>query len=62
MSWLSYILIFGVLAAFGASVVWALWWAMKGGQFSNFQRGAKSIFDDDEPVGARTDAFPDTRH
>lgn len=55
----SYILIFGMLGALSASVVWGLWWALKGGQFSNFQKGAASIFDGDEPVGQSTDTFPD---
>jgi nitrogen fixation-related uncharacterized protein len=58
MSAIGYILIFGVLAALGASVVWALWWAFRGGQMSNFQKGAESIFDADEPIGRPTDAFP----
>ncbi len=59
MSVLSYILIFGLLTFFGASVVWGLWWAVRAGQFSNFQQGAVSIFDDEEPQGFRTDGFPD---
>lgn len=59
MNGIGYILVFGVIAALSASCVWALWWAMKGGQFSNFAQGAVSIFDDDEPEGMRTDAFPD---
>lgn len=54
-----YLLVFGILAVFGVMVVWALWWAIRGGQFSDFQKGATSIFDPDEPLGTRTDAFPD---
>ena len=54
-----YILVFGLLGVFGVSVVWALWWAMKGGQFSDVARGALSIFDADEPEGQPTDRFPD---
>lgn len=54
-----YILVFGILALFGVMVVWALWWAIRGGQFSNFQQGATSIFDEDEPMGTMTDAFPE---
>jgi cbb3-type cytochrome oxidase maturation protein len=57
-----YILVFGILALFGVMVVWALWWAIRGGQFSDFQKGATSIFDDDEPLGKLTDAFPDRKH
>lgn len=59
MTALAYVLIFGLLAAFSVSVVWALWWALRGGQFSNFQKGARSIFDQEEPEGRRTDGFPD---
>lgn len=53
-----YILVFGLIAVFSASVIWGLWWALRGGQFSNFQQGATSIFDEDEPVGRPTDQFP----
>lgn len=58
MSLVAYVMIFGLLAAFSASSVWALWWALKGGQFSEFQKGAKTIFDADEPIGQPTDQFP----
>ena len=61
MNIVTYIFLFGLIIAFSASVIWALWWAMRGGQFSNFQRGATSIFDDEEPIGRRTDAFPEER-
>jgi len=54
-----YVIVFGMLAVFGGTVIWSLWWAIRGGQFSDFQRGAVSIFDDDEPVGQVTDVFPD---
>jgi len=53
-----YLLVFGAISLFAGSVIWALWWALRGGQLSNFQRGAASIFDDDEPIGQMTDAFP----
>lgn len=58
MTAISYILVFGLLAALSASAVWGLWWALKTGQFSSFQKGANSIFDANEPIGAPTDAFP----
>ena len=58
MEWTYYLLVFGILGVFGVMVVWALWWAIRGGQFSNFQEGATSIFDDDEPLGKMTDRFP----
>ena len=58
MEWTYYLLVFGILGVFGAMVVWALWWAIRGGQFSDFQKGATSIFDEDEPLGQVTDRFP----
>lgn len=61
MTLVSYILVFGLLGAFAVTVIWALWWAIRGGQMSDFQRGATSIFDEDEPVGRPTDAFPPSR-
>ena len=61
MSVVAYILIFGLLAAFSASAIWGLWWAMKTGQFAQFQKGAASIFDDEEPIGFVTDVFPETK-
>jgi cbb3-type cytochrome oxidase maturation protein len=54
----SYILIFGVMAALGVSVVWALWWAIHSGQFDSLERASSSIFDEEEPVGLPTDRFP----
>lgn len=56
-----YVLVFSVVLLFSISVVWALWWALRGGQFSRFAQGATSIFDEDEPVGRITDAFPDKK-
>lgn len=35
-----------------------LGWAWRGGQLSDLDRGATSIFDDHEPVGRLTDRFP----
>ncbi|MDE2506499.1 MAG: cbb3-type cytochrome oxidase assembly protein CcoS [Planctomycetota bacterium] len=46
---------------FGATAVLALAWALRKGQLENFQRGATSIFDADEPVGRPTDFFPGGR-
>ncbi|MCS7272350.1 MAG: cbb3-type cytochrome oxidase assembly protein CcoS [Gemmataceae bacterium] len=50
--------VFGSVLTFGGAAVWALNWAVQNGQFENFQRGALSIFDVDEPVGQATDYFP----
>ena len=54
--------VLGSMILFGGAAVLALGWAFKNGQFDNFDRGSKSIFDADEPIGEPTDAFPDRRH
>lgn len=48
----------GSIVLFGGAAVLALGWAFRNGQFDNFDRGSKSIFGPDEPVGEPTDAFP----
>lgn len=48
----------GSVVLFGGAVVLALGWAFRDGQFENFDRGARSIFGPDEPVGEPTDRFP----
>lgn len=50
--------VIGSIAFFGAAAVLALSWAVRSGQFDNFQAGAESIFDPDEPIGEPTDFFP----
>jgi cbb3-type cytochrome oxidase maturation protein len=55
---LVYLLIWGSTLVFGGSAVWALVWAIRNGQMSNLKAGAESIFDEEEPVGRPTDAFP----
>jgi cbb3-type cytochrome oxidase maturation protein len=54
-----YAVLIGSVAIFGGAAVLALSWAVRDGQFQNFDRGARSIFGPDEPVGERTDQFPD---
>lgn len=50
-----------VLAAtFGLLALWALGWSIAKGQYRDFAAGARSIFDEEEPVGQPTDAFPET--
>jgi len=61
MTGIASILVFGMIAALSASVIYGLWWAMRKGQMSDFAKGATSIFDDDEPIGQVTDAFPDKK-
>jgi cbb3-type cytochrome oxidase maturation protein len=53
--------VIGSIVLFGGAAVLALGWAFRDGQFDNFDRGAKSIFGPDEPVGEATDAFPGMR-
>ncbi|HEX4608120.1 MAG TPA: cbb3-type cytochrome oxidase assembly protein CcoS [Urbifossiella sp.] len=48
----------GSVVLFGGAAVLAMGWAFRSGQFENFDRGARSIFGPDEPVGEPTDAFP----
>lgn len=55
---LVYLVIWGAVAAFGLTAVYGLVWAVRTGQFERFADGAASIFDEDEPVGVVTDAFP----
>ncbi|QVL33257.1 cbb3-type cytochrome oxidase assembly protein CcoS [Telmatocola sphagniphila] len=43
---------------FSAAMIMALAWGVKDGQFENFTRSARAIFDPDEPIGETTDAFP----
>lgn len=61
MSVLAYIFVFGVMGGLMLSVIYGLYWAVRRGQFSDFARGATSIFDEEEPQGFRTDAFPSER-
>lgn len=58
MDWFFYAIALPVALLFLASAVYALHWAAKNGQLKEFERGAASIFDAEEPVGQPTDAFP----
>ena len=58
MDWFFYGLAFFMAVLFTASAVYALHWSSKHGQLRDFDKGAASIFDDEEPVGLETDAFP----
>ncbi len=61
MEWLFYTLAFLIATALSGSAVYALYWSSKHGQLRDFERGARSIFDDQEPVGEMTDHFPARR-
>ncbi len=56
---LVYVVIFGTVALLGVTVLILFGWAIKSGQLRDFQRGASTIFDPDEPQGEQTDWFPD---
>ena len=62
MEWNIYIILGALIATtFFVATAIALHWAHKNGQFSNLDKGARSIFDDDEPLGQVTDQFPVSR-
>ena len=61
MEWIFYTVAFVVALALSGSAVYALYWSSKHGQLRDFERGAASIFDDEEPVGRMTDHFPARR-
>lgn len=44
-----YGVIWGFMLLAGGSAIWALIWAIRDGQFTDWQRGAESIFDDESP-------------
>lgn len=46
---------------FAASAVYGLVWAVRHDQFRSPQATARSIFDEEEPIGRPTDRFPDKR-
>lgn len=58
-----YIVGIGLLGlVFFVTAVIALFWASKHGQLRNFENGARSIFDEEEPEGEFGDAFPGKRN
>lgn len=62
MDWHAYLilgLIFGGI--FFLIAIYALWWASRHGQLKNFEEGAQTIFDEEEPMGQQTDYFPSKR-
>ncbi len=54
----AYLFVVLMAVAVMASAVYALYWAVKTGQFREFEKGATEIFDDEEPQGRPTDFFP----
>jgi nitrogen fixation-related uncharacterized protein len=61
MAWFFYTLAFLLAAGLSGMAVYALYWSSKHGQLRDFDRGAASIFDEQEPVGQTTDQFPARR-
>jgi len=61
MDWFFYLFAFAVALAISGTAVYALWWSSRNGQLRDFERGAASIFDEQEPVGEMTDRFPAKR-
>ena len=61
MGYGAYIFVVLMAAAVMASAVYALYWAVKTGQFQQFEKGAKEVFTDEEPLGRPTDFFPKKR-
>lgn len=58
MDWFFYAVALPVALLFLATAMVALYWALRHGQLRDFERGAESIFDREEPVGQPTDSFP----
>jgi cbb3-type cytochrome oxidase maturation protein len=61
MEWVFYTVAFLLAVALSGSAVYALYWSSRHGQLRDFERGARSIFDEQEPVGRVTDRFPPKR-
>ncbi|MEI6033451.1 MAG: cbb3-type cytochrome oxidase assembly protein CcoS [Verrucomicrobiae bacterium] len=52
------LLLLGGLVFLSGSALAAFYWSAQDGQLNNLEDAARSIFDDDEPVGTSTDKFP----
>jgi len=58
MEWVFYGLAFLIAVLITGSAVYALQWSSKNGQLRDLEKGAESIFDENEPIGRATDFFP----
>lgn len=59
MGWTQYIVVgFAFASLFFVLAAFALYWAYQNGQLNDLEDGAKTIFDDEEPLGEMTDSFP----
>lgn len=61
MGYGAYLFVVLMAAAVMASAVYALYWAVKTGQFREFEKGATEVFTEEEPEGQPTDYFPKKR-
>jgi nitrogen fixation-related uncharacterized protein len=57
----TYLFLAGAITAASVFAILAFYWAAKHGHLQNVESGAKVIFDDEEPIGRATDAFPGHR-
>lgn len=53
----SLLVVFLLGVVFFGSAVYAFVWARRAQQFENFEEGARSIFNDEEPEGEVTESF-----
>lgn len=51
-----YLAVWALMLVFAASAMYGLVWALQQGQLRTFRAGARSIYDEEEPVGMPTDA------
>lgn len=58
MTWAFFFVAGGISLSITGSAVFALYWAARNNQLEDLQKGAESIFDEDEPMGETTDHFP----
>lgn len=57
--WDKSIALVGLLGlVFFGTAIYAFVWARRQRQFNDFENGARSIFNDEEPEGRVTDSFP----
>ncbi len=59
---LTYLAVWALMLVFAASAIYGLVWAIQHGQLRSFRAGARSIFDEEEPVGVPTDALVREAH
>ncbi len=56
---ITYIFIAGTILAAIVLALGAFYYAARDGQFRRLEEGARVIFDEEEPIGQRTDSFSD---